>query len=125
MKNKEKILAIVSKKDTKTLEKNRWRIDNRHWLRESQEIAMKILDRLDELNWSQKNLAKKMDVSPQQINKIVKGDENLTLDTIARLQKILNIPILANYTEQTNEEITLKETPTRLVSSKTQSKVAH
>lgn len=142
MKNKENFLALVSKEDTKTLEKNRWRINNRHWLRESQEIAMKILDKLDELNWSQKDLAEKMGVSPQHINKIVKGSENLTLDTITRLQKILNIPILANSNEDANNEIALKsmmetdaatamacakalkETPIRFGASKKPSKVA-
>ena len=65
MTNKENFLALVSKEDTQTLEKNRSRIANRHWLRASQEVAMKILDKLDALKWSQKDLAEKMGVSPQ------------------------------------------------------------
>jgi hypothetical protein len=34
-----------------------------------------------------------MEVSPQQINKIVKGQQNLTLDTMLRLETILDIRI--------------------------------
>ena len=99
MTNQEKFLALVSPEATKTLEKNRWRIANRLWLNESQEIAMKILDKLEALDWSQKDLAEKMGVSPQYINKIVKGKENLTLETLTHLQILLDIPLLATYYE--------------------------
>ena len=68
-------------------------------LRESQNIAMKVLDKLDEIGWSQRKLAIEMGVSPQQITKIVKGQENLTLETQIKLQNILNIPILASFYE--------------------------
>ncbi len=113
MTNKEKFLVLVSKEDTQILEKNSSRITNRHWLRASQEVAMKILDKLDVLNWSQKDLAEKMGVSPQYINKVVKGKENLTLDTLIRLQLLLDIPILASYYEEDiekMEEYILEET---------------
>lgn len=99
MTNKEKFLALVSTENTGTLERNRERIKNRAMLRESQQIAMKVLMKLDELGWSQKELAKKMDVSPQQITKIVKGKENLTIETQIKLQTILDIPVLASYYE--------------------------
>ncbi len=63
-------------------------------LRESQNIALKVLDKLDEIGWSQRKLAIEMGVSPQQITKIVKVQENLTLEPQIKLQNILNIPIL-------------------------------
>lgn len=47
------------------------------------------------------DLAAAMKVSPPQITKIVKGQENLTLETQVRLQEILDIPILASYYEKT------------------------
>jgi len=99
MTNKEKFLSLVSKEQPNTLEKNAERIRNRAMLRESQQIAIKVLKRLDELNWTQKDLASAMEVTPQQVNKIVKGQENLTLETQCKLQAILNIPILASYYE--------------------------
>jgi transcriptional regulator with XRE-family HTH domain len=97
--NKEKFLALVSKEQTSTLERSKARIKNRAMLRESQQIAIKVLKKMEDLGWSQKELARKMNVSPQQINKIVKGQENLTLETQIKLQNILCIPILASYYE--------------------------
>lgn len=99
MTNKEKLLALVSSEKTNTLEKNKERIRNRAMLRESQQIAIKVLMKLDELGWSQKDLAQKMEVAPQQITKIVSGKENLTIETQIKLQHILNIPVLASYYE--------------------------
>lgn len=107
MTNKEKFLGLVSKEDTSTLERNQQRIRNRAMLRESQQIALKVLMKLDDLGWSQKDLAKVMDVTPQQITKIVSGKENLTIETQIKLQNILDIPVLASYYEnkrmETNE----------------------
>jgi ribosome-binding protein aMBF1 (putative translation factor) len=105
MTNKEKFLALVSNEKTDTLERNSERIKNRAMLRESQQIALKVLMKLDELGWSQKDLAKQMEVSPQQISKIVSGKENLTIRTQIKLQTILDIPVLASYYENKNNAI--------------------
>lgn len=99
--NREKFLELVSDVDIKTEEKNNWLIANRQWLRVSQDIAFDILEKLEDLNWTQKDLAEKMGVSPQYINKIVKGSENFTLESLVKLQAILDIPILASYFKQT------------------------
>jgi transcriptional regulator with XRE-family HTH domain len=100
MKNKDKFLALVSTDVPTTLDKVKERLHNRAMLRESQKIALKILKRLEEIGWSQKDLAEAMGVSPQQISKIVKGKENLTLETQIKLQETLDIPILASYHER-------------------------
>lgn len=105
MTNKEKFLALVSAENDGTLEKNSDRVKNRAMLRESQLIAMKVLMKLDELGWSQRELAKRMDVSPQQITKIVSGKENLTIETQIKLQTILDIPVLASYYENKIETL--------------------
>jgi transcriptional regulator with XRE-family HTH domain len=97
MTNREKFLTLVSEADTQAEMENDWRIANRFWLRASQRIAFNVLERLDSLGWTQKDLADKMGVSPQYIHKIVKGGENLTLETQVKLQEILDIPILASY----------------------------
>ena len=95
--NREKFLELVSDIDVKAEEKNNWLIANRQWLRVSQDIAFDILEKLDDLDWTQKDLADKMGVSPPYINKIVKGSENFTLESLVKLQEILDIPILASY----------------------------
>lgn len=110
MTNKEKFLELVSDKETDTLKRNRARIQKRNMLRESQYIALKILNRLDELGWTQKKLAEQIGVTPQQINKIVKGKENLTLETQTKLQAVLEIPILASFYENKKKEVKSKET---------------
>jgi len=99
MTNKEKFLKLVSEKNTQTVKQAKERKKNREMLKESQTIALKVLEKLDELNWKQTDLAREMGVSPQQVNKIVKGKENLTLETQVKLQAVLDIPILASYYE--------------------------
>jgi transcriptional regulator with XRE-family HTH domain len=109
MSNKEKFKALVSTEKTNTVAQNRARIKSRAMLREAQSIALKVLDRLDELNWSQRELAKQLEVTPQQITKIVSGQENLTLATQTKLQELLDIPILASYYENKKNELISKE----------------
>jgi transcriptional regulator with XRE-family HTH domain len=97
---KEKFLEVVSKEKNTSLERTRERVKNKEVIREARYIAMKILDRLEELGWSQKRLAEELQVSPQQVNKIVKGSENLTLETLVKLQKILKISLLVSDLER-------------------------
>lgn len=103
--NKERFLALVSKEKVDTYERNKERIRNRKMLRESRTIALKVLNRIDELGWSQKRLADEMEVSPQQITKIVSGKANLTLESIVKIQAILEIPILVSHLEKQLEEL--------------------
>ncbi len=84
--------------------KNKERIKHREMLRESRKIALKVLMKLDDLGMKQLELAELMQVSPQQISKIVSGKENLTIETQIKLQNILNIPILASFYENQGVE---------------------
>lgn len=94
MKKKEKIEGLLNTVENDTgnwLEEARYRRENRSWLRKSQRIALRILQTLDEKNMQQKELAEAMDVSPQQVSKILKGKQNLTLETISTLEAVLEI----------------------------------
>lgn len=97
---------------------NSWQDDvvyyekNKIWLDYSAKIAVLILRTLRknrEKNIfpnSQKDLADIMRVSPQQVNKLVKGRENLTIETISRLSEALNISLFNFQTElQTNYKV--------------------
>lgn len=90
----EKIAAIASKEPSGWLEDARWRLENKTWLRRSQSIALKILRTLRAKMMTQKELAEIIGVSPQQVSKIVKGRENLTLETIAKLEHALGIVLM-------------------------------
>ena len=64
------------------------------WLRYSQHIAMLMLDRMEELEMNQKQLAEKMNCSRQYISKVLKGRENLSLETLAKIENALGISII-------------------------------
>lgn len=108
MTNKEKFLNLVSKEETKTVDRAKARIAKKAYTKISNKIAIVILTRLDELKWKQKDLAEKMEVSPQQVNKWVKGNENFTLDTLAKLNQVLGIElinVLVKPATQKTEEV--------------------
>jgi len=90
----EKLAAITAKEVSGWLDDAKYRIENEDWLKLSQAIALRILRTLRAKNISQKELAEKISVSPQQVNKIVKGKENLTLETIAKLQTALGVSLM-------------------------------
>jgi ribosome-binding protein aMBF1 (putative translation factor) len=83
-----------------------WRKANKAWLRKSAAIALRILDALDELNWKKAKLAQEMGVSPQQVSKYVKGEENFKLETLCNLEKVLGIELVTIL--QSDEEVVQK-----------------
>jgi len=90
----EKLNKIVAGQKSKWEERAEFRIKNEEWLNKSAEIALKILRTLRYFDMSQAKLAEGIGVSPQQISKIVKGKENLTLDTICKIEKVLNTELI-------------------------------
>lgn len=96
MKNTDKELAVLQKHETTTNWRQiaEWRRDNSHWLRYSGFIALAVLNRLETLGISQKQLAEKMNCTPQYVSKLLKGTENLTLDTISRLEECLDLDLI-------------------------------
>ena len=71
-----------------------WRMKNRSWLRYSQRIARMMLDKMEEMNMSQKQLSELMDCSQQYVSKVLKGQENRSLETISKIEACLGIQIL-------------------------------
>ena len=91
---KEKLSSLASDQASDWKAKAQYRRENREWLKKSAAIALRVLDALKAQNLSQKALAARMEISPQQISKIVKGQENLTLETISNLEIALGIQII-------------------------------
>ena len=104
MKTENKVFDNSEIYPSAAIAKNKERIKHREMLRESRKIALKVLIKLDELGMKQRELAGLMQVSPQQMSKIVSGKENLTIETQIKLQNILNIPILASFYENQGVE---------------------
>jgi transcriptional regulator with XRE-family HTH domain len=87
-------LVPISDQPSDWKAKAKFRRDNRDWLKKSAAIAVRVLAALKAQNLSQKVLAERMSISPQQISKIVKGQENMTLETISNLEIALGIQII-------------------------------
>jgi transcriptional regulator with XRE-family HTH domain len=97
MKNNNKIESIISKTIvSKWKEEAEFQIRNEKWLQYSSNIARRIyalLEDNDDMN--QRKLAAKLGMSPQYISKILKGDTNLSLETIAILSEALGAELIA------------------------------
>ncbi len=76
------------------IEKAKWRQQNESWLDLSFKIATEILEALKAKKMTQAELALLIKVTPQQVNKIVKGNENLTLETIKKIEDALQLKLI-------------------------------
>lgn len=98
MQTKKEIISKLNEQRSSTPSKWRenaqWRIDNKSWLRYSQRIAVMMLDRMEELGLTQKSLAEIMGCSQQYISKVLKGTENLSIETITKIESALELEIL-------------------------------
>lgn len=93
---KEKLQEITSKQPSGWKEKAAYRRANRGWLKKSAWVAVQVLESLRSRGMTQRELAEIMGISAQQVNKIIKGQENLTLETIDKLEQALGIQLMGN-----------------------------
>lgn len=68
--------------------------DKRSWAQYSQAIAVLMSKRMSELGLTQKMLAEKMDCTQQYISKMLKGQKNMSLETICKIESALGIEII-------------------------------
>ena len=66
---------------------------NKEWLRYSQKIAM-MIDKMEELGITQKAVAERMGCSQQYVSRVLKGSENLSIETIFKIESALGLQIL-------------------------------
>lgn len=99
---------FVEDQPSKLLKNIDYRQSNKQWLDESARIALMVLNALKARGMSQKYLADQMGTTPQYISKIVKGSENLTLETIKKLEQMLGLVILSK-SDSTYELVVVKE----------------
>lgn len=98
-------LDRIAVPDTEWIKEAEYRQENFYWLRMSGQIALAVLRTLRKKEMSQKDLAELMGCSPQYISKIVRGSENLTLETICKLEKVLQIKLIETPYSQMRETI--------------------
>lgn len=90
----ERLRAHKSPTPSRWKEEAQFRVENRVWLRYSQAIAMKILDEMEAKGMTQKEFAEKAGCSQQYISRILKGKENLSLETISKIESALEATII-------------------------------
>lgn len=86
--------------DKSWVDKEKWKIENERWLDVSFTIAVNILSKLranKKLGISPKNQVELSDMvkcTPQYVNKILRGKENLQLETICKFENVLRIKLI-------------------------------
>lgn len=102
----------LNTKVTKTA--TRWKVRakddriKRRKITRAQRFALSLLEYMDTHNLKQKDLAEKMDVSPQQVSKILRAKENLTFETIDKIEDALQVDIPAPFIQEKKNIISKK-----------------
>ncbi len=90
----DRLSAYRSSTPSQWREKALGRQANKEWLRYSQKIAMMMLDKMEELGMTQKDVAERMGCSQQYVSRVLKGSENLSIETIFKIETALGLHIL-------------------------------
>ncbi|MGB3587329.1 MAG: helix-turn-helix transcriptional regulator [Tunicatimonas sp.] len=89
-----KLNGIVSETPSQWHEDVKRRAEEKPWKKRSQAVALAVLRTLRAKKMSQKELAGQLGVSPQLVNKWVKGKENFTFETVGKLEAALGIQLM-------------------------------
>ena len=92
--NLTKLTELAKPQSEKAKELARQRKENRAWMRVSQDVALCLHYYLRTAGLTQKEFAEQLGVSPVYVGKLLKGGENLTLETICKLQTVLGRNII-------------------------------
>ena len=95
----QKLSEYQSSTPSRWREEAEFRAANKNWLRYSQHIAMMMLDKMEEQGLTQKSLAEKMGCSQQYVSKILKGRENLSIETLCKIETALELSLLPQMAE--------------------------
>lgn len=113
----DKFLALVSDETSDFEKKVLLRKENKDWIKKSTRIAIKVNSAIKMQSINQRQLAEKLNVSAQYVNKILKGSENLSLETISKLESALGIQLIevvgfsnSVYNKATCEFVTTEST---------------
>lgn len=94
--NRQRLDAVAKPRPEESVRRAKERAENREWIRMSQDIALGIHRHLRITNTTQKEFAERMGVSPAYVGKLLKGRENLTLETIWKIQELLGVSFFSS-----------------------------
>lgn len=90
---KKSLQSIISGTSTQWKEQLEHHHKNRRKIRRAQLFALDLMDYMDENHLKQTDVAKLMDVTPQQVNKILRAKANLTFETLDKIEEALGVTI--------------------------------
>ena len=93
--NTKKIAEMALPRNEEAIRRASFRKENKEWLRLSQEIALSIHYYLRTSAMSQRDFAERLGVSPAYVGKLLKGGENLTIETICKIQKVIGSELIS------------------------------
>lgn len=91
----ERLRKYESTTPSRWREEAEWRRANQAWLRRSQTVAMKMLDRMEEMHWTQQQVAGMLGCSQQYVSRMVKGSENLSLEMLSKIEDVMGVKVFA------------------------------
>lgn len=91
--NLSKIKNLISDQPSKWQEEAKFREENKDWLDASFRIALMVLRTLRERNISKEEFAASLNMSIEDIKKVLKGNSNLTLELISKIENVLRIKL--------------------------------
>ncbi len=83
-----------SPSDWRKDEEKRRSAKEKGWLQYSRKIAIKVAMEMKCQGLTRQDVATRMGCSPQYVSRLLKGEENLSLETICKLENVLNMAIL-------------------------------
>ncbi len=79
---------------------------------ELKEIGLRISNRRKQLNYTQEQIAEKMDVSVQMVSNLERGNKAIKIDNLVKISEILDIStdyiLLGNYTKNDSTNMSEK-----------------
>lgn len=90
-----KSIAKPEKANPKWMEIAKWNEEHADSLEDYLIIAMKIQSTLKEKKMTQKELASLLNVTPPALTRIMKGRQNLSINKVRQIEKVLNISLMS------------------------------
>jgi ribosome-binding protein aMBF1 (putative translation factor) len=87
-------IAKPVKENSKWIEIAKWNEEHADALEDYMIIAQRILKTLKEKKMTQRELAKQLDVTPQALTRIMKGRQNLSLNKVRKIERVLGITLM-------------------------------
>ncbi len=90
--------AHQSEMPSRFVENAQWRRENRLWLQWSRSVAIGLIQYMETNGLSQKDLATRLDVSPQYVSRLLSGKVNFSFKSLAGLEGKLGLNVLEHLT---------------------------